>query len=57
MTPKWTNKVLNHPQIYRRFHNKDSFEFLELGFHVYYNMELRILKSPISENNYEVKIL
>ncbi len=30
LTRKWTNEVLSHPEIYRRFRNKDSFEFLDL---------------------------
>lgn len=53
LTRKWTNEVLNHPEIYRRFRNKDSFDFLDLDDHSYYNMELRVLRFPISETDYE----
>lgn len=56
LTRKWTNEVLNHPEIYRRFRNKDSFEFLDLDEHAYYNMTLRVLRFPISETEYECVI-
>lgn len=56
LTRKWTNEVLNHPEIYRRFRNKDSFEFLDLDEHAYYNMTLRVLRYPISETEYECVI-
>ncbi len=45
--------MLSHPEIYRRFRNKDSFEFLDLDAHAYYNMNLRVLRFPISETEYE----
>lgn len=53
LTRKWTNEVLNHPETYRRFHNKDSFDFLDLDEHAYYDMKLRVLRFPISETEYE----
>ena len=53
LTRKWTNEVINHPEIYRRFRNKDSFDFLDLADHAYYNMDLRVLRFPISETDYE----
>lgn len=56
LTRKWTNEVLNHPEIYRRFRNKVSFEFLDLDEHAYYNMTLRVLRFPISETEYECVI-
>lgn len=56
LTRKWTNEVLNHPEIYRRFRNKDSFEFLDLEEHAYYDMTLRVLRFPISEAVYECVI-
>lgn len=56
LTRKWTNEVLNHPEIYRRFRNKDRFEFLDLDTHAYYNMNLRVLRFPVSETEYECVI-
>ena len=56
LTRKWTNEVLNHPEIYRRFRNKNSFEFLDLDEHAYYDMNLRVLRFPISETEYECVI-
>ncbi|WP_455716974.1 IS4 family transposase [Anaerosporobacter sp.] len=56
LTRKWTNEVLNHPEVYRRFRNKDSFEFLDLDEHAYYYMNLRVLRFPISETEYECVI-
>ena len=56
LTRKWTKEVLNHPEVYRRFRNKDSFEFLDLDEHTYYYMNLRVLRFPISETEYECVI-
>lgn len=56
LTRKWTKEVLEHPEKYRRFRNKDSFDFLDLDEHAYYNMNLRVLRFPISETEYECVI-
>ncbi len=56
LTRKWTNEVLKHPETYRRFRNKDNFDFLDLEEHAYYNMNLRVLRFPISETEYECVI-
>jgi len=56
LTRKWTKEVLNHPEIYRHFRNKNSFEFLDLDEHAYYDMTLRVLRFPISETEYECVI-
>ena len=52
LTRKWTNEVIGHPEIDRRFRNKDSFDFLDLDEHAYYDMCLRVLRFPISETDY-----
>lgn len=56
LTRKWTNEVINHPEKYRHFRNKKSFDFLDLEAHAFYNMELRVLRFPISETDYECVI-
>ena len=38
---------------YRRFRNKDSFDFADLDENPFYYMDLRVLKFPISETDYE----
>lgn len=53
LTRKWTNEVLSHLEVYRRFRNKDSFVFLDLDAHAYYNVNHRVLPFPISETEYE----
>jgi len=56
LTRKWTKEVLEHPEKYRRFRSKDSFDFLDLDEHAYYNMNLRVLRFPISDTEYECVI-
>lgn len=53
LTRKWTKEVLEHPEKYRRFRNKDSFDFADLDENPFYYMDLRVLKFPISETDYE----
>ena len=46
-------EVLEHPEIYQRFRNKDSFDFADLDENPFYYMSLRVLKFPITETDYE----
>lgn len=53
LTRKGTNEVVNHPEIYKCFHKKDSFDYIDLEENPFYKMKLRILRFPISETEYE----
>lgn len=53
LTKKWPNEILNNRDIYRHFHNAHSFDFLDLDAHIFYNMSLRVVRFPISDNVYE----
>lgn len=53
LTRKWTNEILNNRDIYRHFRNAHSFDFLDLDEHIFYNMNLRVVRFPISDNEYE----
>lgn len=53
LTRKWTNEILNNRDIYRHFRNAHSFDFLDLDEHILYNMNLRVVRFPISDNEYE----
>ena len=56
LTRKWTNEILNNRDIYRHFRNAHSFDFLDLDEHIFYNMNLRVVRFPISDNEYEMYI-
>ena len=53
LTRKWTNEILNNRDIYRHFRNSHSFDFLDLDEHIFYNMNLRVVRFPITDNDYE----
>lgn len=53
LTRKGTNEVVNHPEKYKYFHKKDSFDYIDLEENPFYKMKLRILRFPISETEYE----
>lgn len=53
LTRKWTNEILNNRDIYRHFRNAHSFDFLDLNEHIFYNMNLRVVRFPITDNDYE----
>lgn len=56
LTRKCTNKVINHPEIYKSFHKKDCLDYIDLDKNPYYKMEFRVLRFPISEDTYECVI-
>lgn len=53
LTRKYTKEVISHPEIYKRFHKKDCFDYFDLEENPYYEMNLRVLRFPISEDTYE----
>ena len=53
LTRKWTNEILNNRDIYRHFRNAHSFDFLDLDEHIFYNMNLRVVRFLITDNDYE----
>lgn len=53
LTRKWTNEILNNRDIYRHFRNAHSFDFLDLDAHIFYHMNLRVVRFPISDHEYE----
>ena len=56
LTRKCTNEVVNHPEIYKSFHKKACFDYIDLEKNPYYKMEFRVLRIPISEDTYECVI-
>ena len=53
LTRKWTKQIANQPELYKYFHKKDCFDYIDLEKNIYYKMEFRVLRFLISENNYE----
>ena len=53
LTRKCTKEVLNHPEKYKCFHKKDRLDYVDLEQNLFYKIQLRILRFPISENTYE----
>lgn len=56
LTRKCTNEIRKHPEIYKSFHKKDSFDYIDLDKNLYYKMDFRVLRFPISEDSYECVI-
>jgi len=56
LTRKGTNEVERHPEIYKCFHKKNCFDYIDLEENPFYKMKLRILRFPISEAEYECVI-
>ena len=53
LTRKKTKEVLEHPEQYKYFHKKDCLDYIDLNENPYYEIHLRILRFPISEDTYE----
>ena len=53
LTRKYTKEVVNHPEIYKSFHKKDCLDYIDLEENLYYKMEFRALRFPITEDSYE----
>lgn len=53
LTRKWTKEILNNRDKYRHFRNNDTFDYLDLTEHIFYHMNLRVLRFKISEEDYE----
>ena len=53
LTRKWTKEILNNRDKYRHFRNNDRFDYLDLTEHIFYHMNLRLLRFKISEEDYE----
>ena len=53
LTRRQTIETTSHPEIYKVFRRTDTFDYIDLDKKLYYKMELRVLRFPISENSYE----
>ena len=53
LTRKSTKEVVTHPEIYKSFHKKDCLDYIDLKENLYYKMEFRALRFPITEDSYE----
>lgn len=53
LTRKQTNKVKANPDKYRVIMKSTSFDYLDLHFNMYYDMKMRIIRFPISNDTYE----
>lgn len=53
LTRKCTKEVLEHPEKYKCFHKKDCLDYIDLEKNPYYEIQLRILRFPISDTTYE----
>lgn len=53
LTRKWTKEIPNNRDKYRHFRNNDTFDYLDLTEHIFYHMNLRVLRFKISEEEYE----
>lgn len=53
LTRKCTKEVVTHPEIYKSFHKKECLDYIDLEENMYYKMEFRVLRFPISEYGYE----
>lgn len=56
LTRKGTKEVRDHPEIYKSFHNKTCFDYIDLDENLYYKMNFRVLRFPISKTEYECVI-
>lgn len=53
LTKKNTADVKKNPELFRRIHKNNSFDFLDLKENLYYPMDLRVVRFKISPNKYE----
>ena len=53
LTRKQTNEVKNNPQKYRIIMKKTPFDYLDLYDNPFYDLQMRIVRFPISETTYE----
>ena len=53
LTKKQTKNVKAHPGQYRFLPSTTQFDFLDLYFHQFYEMKLRIVRFPVSESTFE----
>ncbi len=53
LTRKQTNAVKAEPDKYRVVMKATAFDYLDLYEHKFYEMKMRILRFPISENSFE----
>lgn len=51
LTRKWTKEIRNNRDKYRHFRNNDTFDYLDLTEHIFYHMNLRVLRFKISEED------
>lgn len=53
LTKKQTNEVKANPQKYRTIMKKTPFDYLDLHFNKFYEMNMRVVRFPISRDAYE----
>ena len=53
LTKKQTNEVKANPQKYRTIMKKTPFDYLDLHFNKFYEMNMRVVRFPISRDSYE----
>ena len=53
LTKKQTKDIKEHPELYRFLPSTTQFDFLDLYFHQFYEMRLRIVRFPISDSTFE----
>jgi len=53
LTKKQTNKVKANPQKYRIIMKKKPFDYLDLHVNKFYEMKMRVVRFPISQDTYE----
>ena len=56
LTRKCTKRGCKSSEIYKSFHKKACFDYIDLEKNPYYKMEFRVLRIPISEDTYECVI-
>lgn len=56
LTKKQTNEVKANPQKYRIIMKKTPFDYLDLHFNKFYEMKMRVVRFPISQDSYECVI-
>ncbi len=53
LTKKQTNEVKANPQKYRIIMKNTPFDYLDLHFNKFYEMKMRVVRYPISQDSYE----
>ena len=53
LTKKQTNEVKANPQKYRIIMKKTPFDYLDLHFNKFYEIKMRVVRFPISQDSYE----